>query len=240
MNRAGRAFTESCLLHGVLAGAMLALCGILTPPPETIRLDFSLQEQVAVPQVQEPIEHHRAQAPPVVHKSPLERQSVPKPRPQQSKVTAKAAPQTRQPPAAQSQPTATAVEPEAEASPPAATVEPVSAVAGQEQGKASAGAGDRETGAGEAYRRAHFIAIRDAILTHLRYPMIARRQGWSGQVEVAFLIAPDGNVSELRIRTSSGHEVLDEQALAAIRRAAPFAPPRVAALLVMPITFQLN
>lgn len=54
------------------------------------------------------------------------------------------------------------------------------------------------------------------------------------------MIQPDGNVSELRIQASSGYPVLDEQALEAIRRSAPFTPPRIAALLVMPVTFQLN
>ncbi|MHB1378739.1 MAG: energy transducer TonB [Desulfurivibrionaceae bacterium] len=112
---------------------------------------------------------------------------------------------------------------------------------GQGSARAGAGAGETTVAAGEEYRRANFGAIRDSILGHLRYPMLARRQGWSGQVEVAFMIAPDGSVDELRIRTSSGFPVLDDQALAAIRRSAPFTPPpRMAALLVMPVTFQLN
>lgn len=93
----------------------------------------------------------------------------------------------------------------------------------------------------EEYRRINFGAIRDSILGNLHYPMLARRQGWSGQVEVAFMIAPDGSVDELRVQTSSGFPVLDDQALAAIRRSAPFTPaPRIAALLIMPVTFHLN
>lgn len=92
----------------------------------------------------------------------------------------------------------------------------------------------------EAYRHANFATIRSAILANLRYPMIARRHGWSGKVEIAFLVTPEGGVGELRVQRSSGHEVLDEEAMAAIRRSAPFAPPRIAALLVMPVTFELN
>ncbi len=92
----------------------------------------------------------------------------------------------------------------------------------------------------EEYRSANFKAIRDSVLAKLHYPMIARNRGWSGKVDVAFLIAPDGSVSDLRIQVSSGFPVLDEQALNAIRNAAPFIPPRIAALLVMPVTFQLN
>ncbi|PIP43694.1 MAG: hypothetical protein COX17_05600, partial [Deltaproteobacteria bacterium CG23_combo_of_CG06-09_8_20_14_all_60_8] len=101
-------------------------------------------------------------------------------------------------------------------------------------------AGDATATVSAEYRRANFAVIRDSILGNLRYPVLARRKGWSGQVEVAFLIAPDGNVSELRIKASSGFAVLDDQAVAAIRRSAPFPPPRMAALLVMPITFQLD
>jgi protein TonB len=94
--------------------------------------------------------------------------------------------------------------------------------------------------AADAYRLANFGAIRSSILGNLRYPLIARRQGWSGMVEVAFMIAPDGTVSDLRVQASSGFPVLDEQALAAVRRSAPLTPPRIAVLLVVPITFQLN
>lgn len=237
MNGAGRAFTESCLLHGVLAAALLCLGGMMTPPPETIRLDFSLQEQVAA--VEAPMEQEVAPDPPAVRQAPLARTAVPQPR-SQLKVRAKTSPSTKPAPPNQDPPATAAAESEPAATPSPATTEPVATAVGQGRDGAVGGAGNRVASTEEAYRRAHFVAIREAILAHLQYPLIARRRGWSGQVEVCFLIAPDGNVSELRIRTSSGYEVLDEQALAAIRRAAPFTPPRVAALLVMPITFQLN
>jgi len=237
MKGAGRAFAESCVLHGVLAAALLCLGGVITSPPETIRLDFSLQEQVAA--VEAPLEQAVAADIPAVRQAPLARKSVSQPRPQ-LKVRAKAPPPTRPAPPNQDPPATAAAEPEPAAAPAPATAEPAAAAAGQGRDGAPAGAGNRVASTDEAYRRAHFVAIRDAILAHLQYPLIARRRGWSGQVEVCFLIAPDGSVSELRIRSSSGHAVLDEQALAAIRRAAPFTPPRVAALLVMPITFQLN
>lgn len=95
--------------------------------------------------------------------------------------------------------------------------------------------------ADERYRRANFTAIREAILGNLQYPMLARRRGWSGQVEVSFTISPDGAVSELRILASSGYAILDEQAVTAIRRSAPFTPPPpVSTVLIMPVTFRLN
>jgi len=234
MNRTGRALTESCLLHGLLAGGLLFLGGLLSPAPEIIRLDFSLQPQALAPVAPAPEPSAPAPVPPAV-KAPAVARKPPVVRP------AAANPRPR-PPA----PTPTQGSPD-QARPAVEAAANDSAPADQARGNGAAGAapakvaGGGEAGAtGEAYRRTHFIAIRDAILAQLRYPLIARRQGLSGQVEVAFLIAPDGSVSELRIRSSSGHAVLDEQALAAIRRAAPFAPPRLAALLVMPVTFQLN
>jgi TonB family protein len=45
----------------------------------------------------------------------------------------------------------------------------------------------------------------------------------------------------LKVLTSSGFPVLDEQAMAAIRRSAPFTPPPPRKVeLVMPVTFRLN
>ncbi len=235
MTRAGRAFIESVVVHGVLAGVFLVLGGMLTPTPETIRLDFSLQAPVLAPAAPVPVAAPQVtKAPAAVQKPPPARAVVPKPRPR-PQVRSQAPPQTA-PSLPDQHPTAAAKAPDTAVAPD----DPATASTDSAQGAAASGTGTPPANAGEAYRRAHFIAIRDAILAQLRYPMIARRQGWSGQVEVAFLIAPDGSVSELRIRTTSGHEVLDEQALAAIRRAAPFAPPRVAALLVMPVAFQLN
>ncbi len=101
-------------------------------------------------------------------------------------------------------------------------------------------AGDLAVTGDEEYCQANFDVIRDSILGNLRYPVLARRKGWSGLVEVAFMIAPDGSVGELRIQASSGFPALDNEAMTAIRRSAPFPPPRMAALLVMPVNFQLN
>jgi TonB family protein len=66
-------------------------------------------------------------------------------------------------------------------------------------------------------------------------------RGWSGQVEISFTITPDGSIRDLRILTSSGYSLLDDEALTAIRQTAPFTPPpQVAAALTMPITFRIN
>ena len=58
----------------------------------------------------------------------------------------------------------------------------------------------------------------------LRYPAQARRQGVHGEARVSFVVAADGSVSSIRMVGSSGSAALDEAALDAVRRAAPFPP----------------
>lgn len=223
-----RSLVESCLLHGVLAGLLLASGHLITPQPPAIRLDFSLENLQPPPQAQnEPVATVPSPQPvPPAHARP----PAPKPRP----VAPKPAATNKSIPAPV--PAQTAV---AEAAPAPESQEDAPA----QSTLAATGAGSASPGAAEgseAYRRANFALIRDAILAHLRYPPLARRLGLSGKVEVCFVITPEGSVRELRVRNGSGHEILDEQALAAVRSAAPFPPPRMTAFLVMPIAFQLN
>ena len=223
MRSAGRALTESLLLHGLLAGTLIVMIGMMKPPPEIIRLDLGMLEQTIAPapQAEQKVEE------------PL---PAPKPKP----VAAKIKPAHPKPKKTRT-PSVAAVEPMPAPAPTIDASDSAPADTPQEQvAVAPSRSGTQTVSAEEAYRRANFAAIRNAILANLHYPMIARRQGWCGKVDVAFLIKPDGHISELRIEKSSGYAVLDEQALEAIRRSAPFTPPRIAALLVMPVTFQLN
>ena len=49
--------------------------------------------------------------------------------------------------------------------------------------------------------------------------------GRSGEVQVSFGVTPSGDLSYASLAQSSGNERLDEAALEAIRRSAPFGPP---------------
>ena len=239
MRHDGRALTESFVLHGLLTGAIIIMAGALTPPPQTIRLDFSMLQPTAVPT---PPETPKAQA---AVAAPTPPASTPPPAPQHEPV---ALPQNIAPVAAKirhaPQPITPAPQQSQEQNRPEVADNPASAPVAATPTDTTANTSVTETPtvpADEEYRRANFGAIRDTILANLRYPMLARRRGWSGQVEIAFKITPDGSVSELRIVASSGFPVLDDQALAAIRHSAPFSPPpRIAAILVMPVNFQLN
>lgn len=56
---------------------------------------------------------------------------------------------------------------------------------------------------------------------HKRYPRIARDNGWTGDVLVRIEVAASGTVSSIKVRTSSGYEVLDAQALEMFGKAVP-------------------
>jgi protein TonB len=89
-------------------------------------------------------------------------------------------------------------------------------------------------------RPADVASVRAGIARTLVYPPEARRREWGGRVVVAFTLFADGTIADLVVRQSSGHPVLDAAALEAIRRAAPFPPPGVGVLVVVPVAFSLR
>ena len=50
------------------------------------------------------------------------------------------------------------------------------------------------------------------------YPLIARRRGWQGTVNVGLVLLADGRVERASLRHSSGFDVLDREALEVARR----------------------
>ncbi len=92
----------------------------------------------------------------------------------------------------------------------------------------------------ESYINVNYGPIRDKVRGNLRYPAIARRQGWSGRVEIEFTISLAGSLESMRIVSSSGYPMLDRQALRALEVSAPFPQPEIVATMVLPITFTLE
>ncbi len=67
-------------------------------------------------------------------------------------------------------------------------------------------------------------AVKQRIQSARRYPRWARRHGVEGAVGVSFLVLSDGSSKNIRLTRSSGYKILDEEALATIKRAGPFPP----------------
>jgi len=113
-------------------------------------------------------------------------------------------------------------------------VAPAAAGAGKKSRREAADAGAAE------YVRRNFDYIQRRVRDFLKYPAGARKAGVQGAVQVAFTIGRDGGVSDLEVRKSSGHDALDQAALEAVRKAAPFRKPPAEARVVLPVSFKLK
>ena len=70
----------------------------------------------------------------------------------------------------------------------------------------------------------YLTKIKQKIEPLWHYPEQARAIGLQGKLALYFSIVEDGHLARLELISSSGHRLLDEQALQAVRRAAPYLP----------------
>jgi protein TonB len=88
-------------------------------------------------------------------------------------------------------------------------------------------------------------SVSQALARHREYPRLALMRGWEGSTTLKLRVAPGGKLAEAAVHQSSGHEVLDDQALAMVKRlgSLPLPPEslrdREFAVLV-PVVFQLQ
>jgi protein TonB len=83
----------------------------------------------------------------------------------------------------------------------------------------------------------YFTSIKRSIDSNWTYPELAKRYGLQGKLLVEFQISENGELEGLRLIRSSGSELLDAEALRAIKAAAPFPPiPRWIEQRPLPLT----
>jgi Periplasmic protein TonB, links inner and outer membranes len=93
----------------------------------------------------------------------------------------------------------------------------------------------------ESFLRERLSVISSIVQRHINYPPIARRMGWEGKVLVSFVLEPNGDIRDLKVLKSCGYEVLDKEALDAIRRSyRDFPKPPVSVVVKLPINFRLE
>ncbi len=80
--------------------------------------------------------------------------------------------------------------------------------------------------------------IRQRILRVKEYPLQARRRGLQGAVGLTFNLLPDGNVGQVRVVQSSGVPLLDDEAVATVKRASPY--PFYSSDITLSLKFDLN
>jgi len=68
------------------------------------------------------------------------------------------------------------------------------------------------------------LQVITAARRYKRYPRAALDNQWEGAAEVAMVIGDNGRIREITISKSSGHEVLDRQAIDMFRKAKPLVP----------------
>lgn len=66
--------------------------------------------------------------------------------------------------------------------------------------------------------------VKERIMAEWRYPAEARENLIEGSLLVVFGLERDGRMTGIDILGTSGYEILDQEALRALRRAAPFPP----------------
>ncbi|MFT7267078.1 MAG: protein TonB [Porticoccus sp.] len=100
-------------------------------------------------------------------------------------------------------------------------------------------------------RNAGLIALDDFsrqlamhIAKYKKFPKIAQRRGWQGEVILQVKLTGQGQLIEKKLRKSSGFRVLDQEGLNMLDRAAPFpTPPSILSgrtfTILVPIKFTL-
>ncbi|MDA8091516.1 MAG: energy transducer TonB [Nitrospiraceae bacterium] len=92
----------------------------------------------------------------------------------------------------------------------------------------------------DGYVNEHLDYIMELIGKNLKYPLAARKMGWTGKVVIAFIISVDGHVCNVRIIKTSGYSMLDDNAVNTIKKISLFPKPRVNVELTIPITYRLE
>ena len=109
---------------------------------------------------------------------------------------------------------AAAAEPSAaSAAPRQARPTPQAPVGPKTEASAKSGS-EADKGTLEQYRLALIVATG----RYKRYPAIAMEKGWQGRVEVHMEIGANGMLASASIKASSGHEILDSQAMDMLKK----------------------
>lgn len=220
---------ERALFWAVLASIALhalALLGISAreapaPPAKPLLvLSARLAPVARAPRELPPLEPQQLEPPakPAPAPRPPPKQVQEKPKPAPAPVVRKAEPaETAKPaptePARESAAPAASAPSSEPAAPGQAAVAP-QAPAGPKPEASGRFGNEMDAGTLERYRLALIAATR----RYKRYPAIAMEKGWQGRVEVRMLIGANGMLASTSIKTSSGHEILDNQAMDMLKK----------------------
>lgn len=207
MEGAARPAVNRALHHAILWS--LALHGL-------ILFGVSMEQETARRAAPPPLEARLVEPPPKLEPETLPAPPPPvvkpRPRPKPPPRMAKPAPA----PLAEPEP-ATPPAPVIEPAPPASATPPQPSIARLEPRPAPPGPSAEQL---EALTREQYrLEVLNAARSHNRYPPLARENNWEGEVRVRMVIDSSGEIIALTVQRTSGHQVLDRQALEMFRRA---------------------
>lgn len=207
----GAALAVSLLIHGVALGWLPGLQRQADEPLPPLQIRLSAPALRPEPVAVVPA--------PTLAPAPNRREAAPLPRPA-TPVLAAATPEAA-PQAVVAQARPRAAEPltaaSADVPPPAAAPSPPRPAP--------------DAGVLAAYGR----ELAGAVGARQRYPRLAQLRQWQGTAVLQLDLAAAGGLLAVRVLSSSGHEILDRQALEMVREALPL-PPLPAALVGRPLT----
>jgi protein TonB len=87
--------------------------------------------------------------------------------------------------------------------------------------------------------REYFEMLNMRIHSVKEYPESARSRHIQGRVKIKFVLLADGSLGDVQVVKSSRHKNLDEAAVNAVKKAAPFPTPP-SFLFKTPVTLQIN
>ncbi len=86
--------------------------------------------------------------------------------------------------------------------------------------------------------------IESELARYFQYPLLARREGWEGVVQLRFDVAEDGAIQNIQLASSSGYGLLDRAAQKALAKAAYVAVPAALAggarAIALPVRYRLT
>ncbi|MCR5858985.1 energy transducer TonB [Mesorhizobium sp. J428] len=180
----------------------------------------------AMPEPPAPAQAKQADAPKIARSAPVETNRKP---PAKAAPTQKKAEPTRSA-KAQDQPRKTDTKPAARADKPErrerGTAAPTGGAKARDKARPASQAGSvASAAASSGDREAYGLKVNGHVQRYKRYPDAAARGGMKGAVKVSISIGGSGNLASARVTASSGYPVLDSEALATVRRAAPYPKP---------------
>ncbi len=263
MKTRNKALTISLLVHASFVGCALALSGQAIPAKPAVVIDFNLEQALpgqataaaptgakhdGAPEMaphQETAVEKTAPAPSPKIREELAVQEKPVLAPKKMRVARKIKMQPKEEPV----PAAPAVHFPLESSQPSPAIAAASAPGAAAQDSAPPQAasnhegrsnGHEEASAGGRYVQGNYEYIRKHIMESLIYPAVAQKRGWRGKVLVSFVINEGGEVEDITIVTSCGHDLLDSNVISTIHKAAPFPKPPERAQIILPIVYDLK